>query len=178
MKYRKLQTVHENTKFFIFKPLGILFNKKTQFWFFLLYQYLFNHNIFLNRTYPNTCVYIRDRYWYQFYMVFISMYIDKGITKVPISTETRVHVQESTSKTWNSPVVFGQLCRKVRAEISKMRYINNTDVSWIFLAVGAVLVQVLQFYILNIVCCRYSIVPTIPTQRIYDDILYAVCHKK
>ena len=41
VKYRKFQTVHENTSFFTFKPFGKLFYKKTQFLWFLWYQYLF-----------------------------------------------------------------------------------------------------------------------------------------
>ena len=45
VKYQKLQTVHENTRFLILKPPGILFYEKTQMLCFFLYQYLFKYNI-------------------------------------------------------------------------------------------------------------------------------------
>ena len=104
MKYRKLQTVHENTKFLIFNYLENYLTKKLVLVFFL-YQYLSNYNIFLNVTYHNTYVCVQDMYWYPFYIVFISTYINKGIAKVSISTKIGVRFQGLTSKIWNSPLV-------------------------------------------------------------------------
>ena len=102
VKYQKFQTLHENTRFLYLNPLEYYFTKK-QIWWFLLYQYLFKYNIFLNITYLNTCVCVQARYWYPFYMVFNQYrYVDKRISKVPISSEIGVLVQGSTSKIWNS----------------------------------------------------------------------------
>ena len=67
---------------------------------------------------------------------------------------------------------------KVRVVMSIIIYINNTFVSFILLAVGAVLVQVLKFSVLTIMCSRYSIVLTMPIHRIYDYILSSVFCKK
>ena len=41
-----------------------------QFWWFLLYQYLFNYNKIWNIIYPNTFLFVLDRYLYPFYIGF------------------------------------------------------------------------------------------------------------
>ena len=87
---------------FYLNPLGFFYNK-TQFWWFLRYQYLFNYNKLLNITYSNPHVFVRVMSRYPFLWVFISTYVDNDTAEVPILAKIEFPVQGLTSKIWNSP---------------------------------------------------------------------------
>ena len=76
-------------------------------------------------------------------MGFISTYVHKGIEKVPISTKSGSVYKYRPPNYGTRLFLLEQFLGKVRVVMSEIRYINNTDSSFFFLAVDAVLVYVM-----------------------------------
>ena len=99
VKYRKFQTIHENTRFFTFKPLGKYILQKTNFDDFC------GTNIYLTKklykTIHSTAYLSGIIIRIPFVWVSISIYIDNDTSKMPILAKIGVCVKGFNSKIWN-----------------------------------------------------------------------------